>query len=611
MNSLLNLKNTYVNDIITFLKKMEILNFQISNPILYKKVQNNIDIIKKYNQNVDILSNNNITKILKIIVEYNKFINNLEQLIININNIDIGISKIDTSGSYGTITPIIYNDLEKTKILLINNFTHILEDIIQVNLTDTYKMNLLNQFNVSVIELHTVKKFILELNDIYLNYVKNNESIIIIKFIYDIYTSFFYFISGKRNQKIISEYISCNINIMKKKLLIAYNNTLPQGEFSLNKIQFNNNAKHNIPQLLIQTNNFNPSCLYSNLEVLLKEKLDIEISDITSTDIVNDDKLFNKLNTILSNSEQNVGFIVIYKSIAVPIEQQIITLISKNDNYINYVNYGINKKIFNNTSTLRYLENSKNNNGKNTINIYNNKHKPNEKNIFYILDTANNKDFRFLSSYNYGSYHLSMAEKDVQFIINKSYPKKDIEYYNNIINEKISQNIDTDIDADILLGIDLDFITQANDKIKTNFKNITLPYITKFNRYKLLSEIKNKNLINEIINYIIMLLTEEFEDYIFKQTNISIKKNLLTYFYSCICDIKHKYYIFMINIIDTLYKTNIINLSRSNYYSNSEVLNLYFKITTEILKNFVSVRHGAFILIKHKIELMNIINEYK
>ena len=77
MNSLLNLKNTYVNDIITFLKKMEILNFQISNPILYKKVQNNIDIIKKYNQNVDILSNNNITKILKIIVEYNKFINNL------------------------------------------------------------------------------------------------------------------------------------------------------------------------------------------------------------------------------------------------------------------------------------------------------------------------------------------------------------------------------------------------------------------------------------------------------------------------------------------------------------------------------------------------------
>lgn len=180
--------------------------------------------------------------------------------------------------------------------------------------------------------------------------------------------------------------------------------------------------------------------------------------------------------------------------------------------------------------------------------------------------------------------------------------------YNNIINEEICKHLNELIDTDILLNIDIDFIYDYKSKIMGNLKTLAIPFIADFNRTKLLSEIKNKKLIITIIDYIIKLASGEFEDYILNQKSLSIKKDILTYYYLCIHDMKKKYYVVMSNIIDTIYKDKIINLSRGQYYSISSVFSLYYEITNEIIKNFVSIRHGIFILIKQKTEINNIID---
>jgi len=607
MESLIILKNKYVNDITTFLNQLKEINFYGTNTILYEAIKSNVANIKKYNQDHTVISDN-IDEILKKVSGYKHFLDTLDKTIINISNVVLEISNMDTSGIIGTFTPIVYSKLECNKKTLIIDANIIIETIISLDFINKYKFKLLDRFNKKYIEIENVKTFISQLNKSFLTYVKNNESVHITNFIYDVYNSIFYYINGKQNQKIINNYITNNIDLIKQNILITYEKTLPNGEFSLNKLQFFDNAKHNIPQKLIQTNNLNPSSLYKPLGIILQEKLDVEIPKIVSKNIINDEKLFNNLNKILSKPNQHVGFIIIYKSIA-HIEQQIFTMISSDKQYINYISTGVNKKLYNNTSTIRYLEKNKIEDGKNEIKIYNNEHIKGEKNIFYVLDTVNNIDFRFLSMWDYGSHRLTVAENDVQFILNESYPKIDIEIYNNIISESISQHINLNIDKDVILNIDTSFIAITLSKITTNLKNIALPYISKFNKSELLSEIKNKQIINEIISYLVLLLTEEFEDYIFNQTILSIKRDLLTYFYMTVQNIKKTYYKKMIEIIDSIFTTKIINLSRSSYYSNSEVLNLYFIITDEILKNFVSIRDGAFILIKKKIELMNVIND--
>ncbi len=65
----------------------------------------------------------------------------------------------------------------------------------------------------------------------------------------------FYYISGKKNQKIISEYILKHVNIMKNDILLKYEKNMPYKNNSLLKLLFKDNSNYNLSRKLIQTNN--------------------------------------------------------------------------------------------------------------------------------------------------------------------------------------------------------------------------------------------------------------------------------------------------------------------------------------------------------------------
>lgn len=615
MEELLKKKNESVADIKQLLIDLEIVNFKGNNTELHNLLVSEIQDIEKYNIKkatlpIDNKDKQNIKSIISFVIDHNEFVNTLLSLISNIKKIEIQITKIDTSGSQGTITPTAFSKLESVKDNIINNLYEIHNTLLQFSLVIECKNILLDQFNKAEIPISEIENFITELNKIYISEAKTGKSKYIISFIYEVYNSLFYYISGKKNQKIISEYILKHLGIIKSNLLKEYEETLPQGKNSLLKLSFTDNSKYNIPQKLIQTNNLNPVNLYDSLENIFKKYLNITIPNVKSNDIVNDKKLFNSILKLLSDQDTNANFIIFYKPTQNPIEQQIISIVNANKKYINYMNSGINNKILNDTNTIKYIQplTSSEETSKCDIKIYKNP-TPTAKNIYYILDTLNNKEFRFLSPWNYNSGNVKVNEIDIQFLLQEKYPKKNIEIYNNIINEKISSEINELIDTDILLNIDTDFINDYRSKILGNLKNIVLPYITKFDKRRLLSEIKNKDLCMKIVDYIVELASDEFENYIFNQKELQIKKDVLTYYFSLIYDMKRKYYLTILNLVDTVYKDKIIELSRSSYYSNSSVLSLYYSMTNEAIKNFVSIRHGIFILIKQKIELNNIINE--
>lgn len=426
MEDISKLKNKTIVDLEHLLVNLESVNFEGSNNILYNKIQKNILIIKNYKQlDINNLSNNKdkICIILNLVLDYNTFINNILLLVDNIKKIEISISKIDTSGTHGTITPSVYSKLEASKYNIIDNLFEYYNLLLQFNTINECKIIMLNQFNKPIIELVDVQTFIEKMDIEYLKLVTINKSKYIINFIYDIYNQIFYYISGKKNQKIISEYILKNIYMIKNTLLKEYKDTNVDEKNRLDNLNFIDNSRYSISQKMIQTNNLNPATLYDNLKNIFKNYVGV---DIPNTEIDNK-TLFDTLGNMLSTNDIKIGFVVFYKYVETPVEQQILTIISNNRKYINYVNSGINDKIINNTRTIKYLEKYKK--SENVIKIYNDNHikidnTTNVKNIFYILDTMNDKDFRFLTPYNYGSNNLRISEVDIQFLIDGSYPKK-------------------------------------------------------------------------------------------------------------------------------------------------------------------------------------------
>lgn len=606
MEPLLEYKNKTILEIRKLLKQLEIINFKGTNSKLYNSIIKNICIIETYNEKNNIVKsyNNNVSdikEIINIIFLYNKFIYSIKNLIKNINSIIICMSKIDTSGIINTITPLAYSNVEKQKITLISSLERIVFEISSLNYPYEYKHILLQQFNQQFIDVNNIRIFINNINNIYLSYIKNKSSSYIVTFIYEIYETIFNYIDGKKNQKIISEFIKEKINTIKDKIL-------EENIGNIKDLKFSNN-NFNLPQSMIKLNNLYPVNLYTKLHILFKEKLSIEIPE-QKNNIIKNEQLFNKISKILSTDNYKIGFIILYKFVSNFLEQQIITLISDNKKYINYSNSGINKKLLDNTNTIRILENNTIDKINNNVFIYNNLHTDNSNNnIFYVLDTINNIDFRFLSSYNYGSdnvsNNISNLNKNIKSTLTQ--PNKNIEIYNNILNEELIKNINHDINLELLESMDTNFIYRNYINMLNNLKRISLPYIYKFNKKQLINAFKNKDLVEDITNYIINLLSNEFEKDILDQKNIVIQKELLTYYYYHITNLKKEYYNFLIMVINNN-RDRIINLSRSSYYSHNQVYMLYYSFTEEILKNFISIRNGLFILIKQKIHLINIIN---
>lgn len=280
------------------------------------------------------------------------------------------------------------------------------------------------------------------------------------------------------------------------------------------------NKKLNTVQRLVQWNNLVP-----HEETMPFPEL---IFMITGTK--GQEKDLNKVCKIISTATDKIGFIIMRKVSAKPMEHKIMSLISRDyaqdKDLLQSSNQGVNRKLYERTETIKALQPQKNTGaGKDDITVYDSEHvHSNESlvNYFYIIETIDGINYRILhpwditpslSPANIGKFKIPATW--VQHIPDiKKTPSLRLGCYAEIINSSIMDRLQDPI-------LELDFLTREERRkadIKWNnvrqniVRGLRDEYSDKLNSKSNLSSLLASNKFQSSVMHLIVKELEKLTD---------------------------------------------------------------------------------------------------
>ena len=545
--------------------------------------------------------------------------------IFNENKLDI--SRIGTSSSGSTLTKAYMRDAVETYQKVIGVFEKYESEILSYDLIHT----ILNQMSDKLTNINM--KNVKTINDLYSKYVSENKGDLIINLYSSMLQQIIYKSTGTTDGKEIIKYVNKHLEYLKSEILSV----------DLNRKNITNNS--NAIQDLIQVHNLIPVNISMPINKLM-EIIDPKIIEIKfDTDI---NKYLGNVSKYLSvNNTYNkkMGFILIKKIIKNSVEYNLLTLIDKkyiDDNHLNQLSdVGLNNIVLERCNTIKI--NSVNILEKNTskqksnkqelkdyIIIFSDEFQKETDNNFYIIETLDDINYRFLSPYK----TLNMIPEEwFKNIKNKEIsPSKRLESYNTIINDEIFkylkkpmisynnyalteiQKEDTHwkvlrnkIKKQIVEDFENLFVNkfELEKKIEINaFSKILLKkelyenaliHITNSIELDIGSKsdfnIRNQILFDEIINQIQIELTiSYFRDLIYIQKNL--KRDVDTIY-------KSDYYDKIVNILKSFDGTQGKFL-----YVKNKIIEIYGLILDDVLERFINKKSNIYISIQRKYNIL-------
>lgn len=545
-----------------FLYKDELINV-LSDSLSINEIKNNINndkidkIIKKLDSMITKYETLNLILFINIYVLIKELSDILLSNISFIKNIDIFEKKYLISDSSK-------NNINQNKNIIIDlyfKYKSINDDILNIFIDKLFiSLNIENKyldiFEEIIIQLES-NKLILNIYIKFLQFIKNlnisNEKIEII----NLY-----------NDKIKNDILINELNLQSKNKNQEYNQN-SELLFHNNKI-FNNNF-YSIKKLHIFNNYSNFILLkkYKKLSELFKEI--INISKFTNITYKDNEKICNAINLYNKINKSNLTIVLIKSNIDL-INYNLTNLLD--DNIIINSNDGVNNKFINKTKTImtndEYLDNLDNINSYinniEYINIYHNKFLyKGEIDFDNLVKNFNSKvllinyDNHYYNLYSNNDSNFIKIKHIYNILTNK--PNYIIENYNNIINNKILENINN-----------FNILDKYNENIQntynlySNINHIELKnlIINDIKKIKLKINKENKNI---IVDQILQLINDIIYKYIINKTNITLHSELLMVYLSNINSMLNK---LKKELIDNYSDQLLINVDKiiSDQYHN-------------------------------------------
>lgn len=580
----------------SYFGKLEFLGFSGYEPYLSKEIKSNLIYIKESTILSQFIAKPS-KKFNKIFIVYGEIshITKLLKRIMDIyNKNQFKLSKEGSRSSSGSTITVAYlkNVVDSYQILIMIEQDYkmmaesieLIQDIIEYIGHDNLLM--------------TIDK-IDEINDIYYKYVKSNIGDNVIK----LYSRLLHeIILINSNNKEVVKHINKTTEILKSEVLKSDDKTL----------NFKQNYKVNTVQNLIQMNNLIPVSMSMPISDIYKI-LGISVSEKSL-------ELGLKKASKLLKSDKNFGFIVINKIIKKPIEYNFWSLSDKKyletNNLLQAYDLGLNEKSIKRYQTITPLPESI---GKDDISdkiLIINSEFGNTDNYFYILETLDGINYRFLTMYN-GSIYYMPAEWFKNIDDKKLTPSNRLESYNNIICQEIMTTInDPYITMDILDKNEIKeelYWKKLRYKIKEDIMKdftelITDKIIQKMNITDIENILFDKQLYRFALNHITNNIElESMNKLTEKKSEIIDRARIeltLSYFYD-------------INSIQRSLRKDVENIYRKEYYNkvlsitNSSIFVLKNKLTeifdhilNEVLEKFVNRKSGIYLSIQKKFDLL-------
>lgn len=364
----------------SYFNKLDYTGFSGSEPYLSKEINNSIMYIRESSKLSLFISKPNdsfdfvFDTYGEITLSYKKMTKMMK--IFRIKQIDLS----KQGPSHGSTLTIAYiKDVIESYQSLFSRYQDLKLTINSIELVYDF-IDFLNKkiINISI-------KQIDEINLLYFNYVNSGNGDIIIK----LYCKLLH-------QIIIS-------NPYEKEIIKHVNKTTEKLKSDIlrmdDKQKLDQNRKNNSIQQLIQTNNLVPTSMSMPFNTLI-ETLNIKTKGKTLIESL------HEASKLLSTTDKKFGFILISKIIKNPLEYNFWTLTDKKyleeHKLIDPINAGINLNILKRYQTIIPCE---------TLNIKHQKNieiidPPGEPGYFYIIETIDGTNYRFLSAWNSGILYI-------------------------------------------------------------------------------------------------------------------------------------------------------------------------------------------------------------